>query len=118
MIIYSAITCNFSFTETCLSEAFCKSETVFWALFNCDSVSDLAFSLRFNWSKSLVTSITLPKIGRNNIISDISKEVKFMTIYEDYVLKKVKKGSSIRGLYPLTNEDEKNNFEAWLSTQG
>ena len=30
-----------------------------------------------------------------------------MTIYEDYVLKKVKKGSSIRGLYPLTNEDEK-----------
>ena len=34
-----------------------------------------------------------------------------MTIYEDYVLKKVKKGSSIRGLYPLTNEDEKNNFE-------
>ena len=43
----------------------------------------------------------------NNIITDISKEVKFMTIYEDYVLKKVKKGSSIRGLYPLTNEDEK-----------
>ena len=32
----------------------------------------------------------------NNIITDISKEVKFMTIYEDYVLKKVKKGSSIR----------------------
>ena len=54
----------------------------------------------------------------NNIITDISKEVKFMTIYEDYVLKKVKKGSSIRGLYPLTNEDEKNNFEAWLSRQG
>jgi len=26
-------------------------------------------------------------------------------------LKKVKKGSSIRGLYPLTNKDEKNNFE-------
>ena len=53
----------------------------------------------------------------NNIITDISTEVKFMTIYEDYVLKKVKKGSSIRGLYPLTNEDEKNNFEAWLSKQ-
>ncbi len=51
----------------------------------------------------------------NNIITDISTEVKFMTIYEDYVLKKVKKGSSIKGLYPLTNEDEKNNFEAWLS---
>ena len=41
-----------------------------------------------------------------------------MTIYEDYVLKKVTKGSSIKGLYPLTNEDEKNNFEAWLSKQG
>ena len=36
---------------------------------------------------------------------------------EDYVLKKVIKGSSIKGLYPLTNEDEKNNFEAWLSKQ-
>ena len=53
----------------------------------------------------------------NNKITDISKEVKFMTIYEDYVLKKVKKGSSLRGLYTVTNEDEKNNFEAWLSRQ-
>ena len=51
----------------------------------------------------------------NDLIIDISKEVKFMTIYEDYVLEKVRKGSSIRGLYPLTNENEKNNFEAWLS---
>ena len=54
----------------------------------------------------------------NNIITDISKEVKFMTIYEDYVLKKVKKGSSIKGLYPLINEDEKKKFETWLSRQG
>ncbi len=54
----------------------------------------------------------------NNIITDISTEVKFMTIYENYVLKKVKKGSSIRGLYPLTNEHEKNNFEDWLARQG
>ena len=53
----------------------------------------------------------------NNLITDISTELKFMTIYEDYVLKKVTKGSSIKGLYPLTNEDEKNNFEAWLSKQ-
>ncbi len=54
----------------------------------------------------------------NNMIKEISKEVKFMTIYEDYVLNKVKKGSSIRGLYPLTNEDEKKKFETWLSRQG
>ena len=70
------------------------------------------------WPKDLIVGdqegvVVIP----NNIITDISKEVKYMTIYEDYVLNKVKKGASIRGLYPLTNEDEKNNFEDWLSKQ-
>ena len=37
-----------------------------------------------------------------------------MTIYEDYVMNKVKKGASIKGLYPLTDENEKISFENWL----
>ena len=51
-----------------------------------------------------------------NVIKEISDEVKFMTIYEDYVIDKVRLGSSIKGLYPLTDEKEKNNYENWLKT--
>ena len=51
----------------------------------------------------------------NEIIKEISNEVKSMTIYEDYVIDKVQKGASIRGLYPLTDEGEKIAFENWLN---
>ena len=50
----------------------------------------------------------------NQIIQEISNEVKSMTIYEDYVIDKVRKGASIVGLYPLTEESEKKAFENWL----
>ena len=50
----------------------------------------------------------------NQIIKEISDEVKSMTIYEDYVIDKVQKGASTRGLYPLTDESEKKAFEKWL----
>jgi regulator of RNase E activity RraA len=50
----------------------------------------------------------------NQIIQEISDEVKSMTIYEDYVIDKVRKGASIRGLYPLTEESQKKAFENWL----
>ena len=53
----------------------------------------------------------------NEIIREISDEVKSMTIYEDYVIDKVKKGGSIAGLYPLTDESKKKAFEKWLRTQ-
>ena len=53
----------------------------------------------------------------NNIIKEISDEVKSMTIYEDYVIGKVQKGASIRGLYPLTDENEKEAYESWLKLQ-
>ena len=49
-----------------------------------------------------------------NIIKEISDEVKFMTIYEDYVIEKVRLGSSIKGLYPLTNKNEKIAYEKWF----
>ena len=52
----------------------------------------------------------------SKIIKEISDEVKSMTIYEDYVLDKVQNGSSIKGLYPLTDEQEKTNFENWLKS--
>jgi hypothetical protein len=32
------------------------------------------------------------------------------------VIEKVRKGSSIKGLYPLTDEKEKIAFEDWLKT--
>ena len=53
----------------------------------------------------------------NQIIQEISDEVKSMTIYEDYVIDKVRKGASIKGLYPLTEESEKKAFENWLRIQ-
>ena len=53
----------------------------------------------------------------NEIIKEISDEVKSMTIYEDYVIDKVQKGATIKGLYPLTDENEKKIFENWLRTK-
>ena len=49
-----------------------------------------------------------------NIIQAISVEVKSMTIYEDYVLKKVKNGSSIKGLYPLVDDKKLDEYNDWL----
>merc|ERR1711965_1024647 len=51
-----------------------------------------------------------------HIIREIADEVRSMTVYEDYVIEKVKRGSSIKGLYPLTDEKEKSMFEDWLKT--
>ena len=53
----------------------------------------------------------------NQIIKEISGEVKSMTIYENYVTDQVQKGATIRGLYPLTDEAQKKAFENWLRTQ-
>ena len=53
----------------------------------------------------------------NEIIKEISDEVNSMTIYEDYVIDKIKKGATISGLYPLTDEREKEAYENWLRTK-
>ena len=53
----------------------------------------------------------------NKIIEEISEEVKSMKVYEDYVIDKVQNGSSIRGLYPLTDEKQKNLFESWMNSK-
>ena len=44
-------------------------------------------------------------------IDVIAKEVNSMTIYEDFVMREVKKGKSIKGLYPLTDKEIKTRFE-------
>ena len=51
-----------------------------------------------------------------HIVKEIADEVKSMTIYEDYVIEKVRKGWSIKGLYPLTDERKKSDFEDWLKS--
>ena len=53
----------------------------------------------------------------NKIIEEISEEVKLMTVYEDYVIDKVQNGSSIRGLYPLTDQKQKKLFESWINSK-
>lgn len=53
----------------------------------------------------------------NKIIEEVSEEVESMTVYEDYVMNKVKAGSTIKGLYPLTDEEQKNKFEYWINSK-
>lgn len=53
----------------------------------------------------------------NKIIEEVSEEVESMTLYEDYVMNKVKAGSTIKGLYPLTDEEQKNKFENWINSK-
>ena len=47
----------------------------------------------------------------------MSEEVESMTVYEDYVMNKVKAGSTIKGLYPLTDEEQKIKFESWINSR-
>ena len=37
-----------------------------------------------------------------------------MTVFEDYVIKKVQNGSSIKGLYPLVDEKKQDEYNNWL----
>ena len=53
----------------------------------------------------------------NKIIEEVLEEVESMTVYEDYVMNKVKAGSTIKGLYPLTDEEQKNKFENWINSK-
>ena len=50
-------------------------------------------------------------------INEISEDVKKMTIYEDFVMNEVRKGKSIRGLYPLTDEKIKKKYENTMNEQ-
>ena len=52
----------------------------------------------------------------NKIIEEVSGEVESMAVYEEYVMDKVKAGSTITGLYPLTDAEQKIKFESWINS--
>ena len=64
------------------------------------------------WPKDLIVGdkegvVVIPA----EYIDVIANDVNSMTIYEDFVMKEVKKGKSIKGLYPLTDQEIKTRFE-------
>lgn len=50
-----------------------------------------------------------------HLAEEVADECTKMTLYEDFVLEQVLKGKPIIGLYPPTNENALNDFEAWKS---
>ncbi|WP_297692915.1 ribonuclease activity regulator RraA [uncultured Eudoraea sp.] len=49
-----------------------------------------------------------------NLADEVADECLKMTLYEEFVMEKVLEGQEIIGLYPLTNERSKKEFEIWL----
>jgi regulator of RNase E activity RraA len=52
------------------------------------------------------------------IVDEVADECIEMTLFEDFVLEKVKEGSSVIGLYPPTNKNTLVDFEAWKGKKG
>ncbi|PWL37813.1 ribonuclease activity regulator RraA [Flagellimonas aquimarina] len=48
-----------------------------------------------------------------HLADDVADECLEMTLYEEFVLEKVGNGASVIGLYPLTNNALKTEFETW-----
>ena len=64
------------------------------------------------WPKDLIVGdkegvVVIP----GEYIDVVANDVNSMTLYEDFVMKEVKKGKSIKGLYPLTDQEIKTRFE-------
>lgn len=49
----------------------------------------------------------------NNIADEVADECLEMTLYEEFVMEKLKDGKQVIGLYPLTDKTMKRNFEQW-----
>jgi regulator of RNase E activity RraA len=52
------------------------------------------------------------------LADDIAAEAVEMTVFEDFVLEEVRKGRSILGLYPATDEQTRTDFAAWRKARG
>ncbi|MGB5556137.1 MAG: ribonuclease activity regulator RraA [Flavobacteriaceae bacterium] len=52
-----------------------------------------------------------------HLADEVADECTQMTLFENFVLEQVQKGRSIVGLYPLTDDKIKSEFEAWKNTQ-
>ena len=48
-----------------------------------------------------------------NLADKVAEEATKMELYEAYVAEKINEGRSIIGLYPLTSEEFKIDFEQW-----
>jgi regulator of RNase E activity RraA len=53
-----------------------------------------------------------------HMADDIAAEAVEMTLFEDFVTEEVKKGRSILGLYPPTDEAAQRDFAAWRAARG
>lgn len=52
------------------------------------------------------------------IAKDVASEAVEMTVYEDFVVEKVKAGTPIIGLYPRTKDEFTSEFAAWRKANG
>ncbi|UXN67785.1 ribonuclease activity regulator RraA (plasmid) [Devosia neptuniae] len=52
----------------------------------------------------------------SGIVEEIAEEAVSMTRYEDFVLERVQDGASVLGLYPMTAEQHRRDFEIWKET--
>lgn len=52
-----------------------------------------------------------------HMADNVADECLEMTLYEEFVMEKVGKGASVIGLYPLTNNVLKTEFEAWKDSK-
>ena len=53
-----------------------------------------------------------------HLVDDVADEAVEMTAFEDFVLDQVQKGACIFGLYPPTDPETKDKFEAWRTENG
>lgn len=53
-----------------------------------------------------------------HLVDEIATEAVEMTAFEDFVTEEVKKGRSILGLYPATEEQTRTDFAAWRKANG
>lgn len=53
----------------------------------------------------------------SNIAEEVADECLEMTLFEEFVMENVQKGKTIIGLYPLTNDSIKANFEEWKANK-
>jgi regulator of RNase E activity RraA len=53
-----------------------------------------------------------------HIAAEIADEAVAMTAYEDFVTEEVRKGRSILGLYPATEEKSRQDFAEWRKRNG
>lgn len=53
-----------------------------------------------------------------HMADEVAEEATAMSLFEEFVVSEVKAGKSIIGLYPATNDETLENFEAWRKKHG